>query len=351
MAFYGEEILAPAFSELASKDMPYTATLMLNLARSLGNVGGLSRMAMLKAVEAELKSERQFYLNIMLESKRQVTGSGNAGLLMDIVQVGLVIAATVSTGPAAIGLAAGASAVGSARNNEDILKAAFKASEAAEGKKAFQDASAATNTKELAGALTPSDWHKVNVVADQGLDGARLAASRVTALKKAVQDATHWYDWRQLNPPVGQGGWELHELKRKSTAWKHHGEGGTYAIEHDFSVATGIAYRDFLTELANTNQHQELLAEAEVDQQAFKAHRLTKYILNKACSIYNMSLINRESAYASLMYRRGGRTFGYDGLNALRKVQTATKVLSDETANLDDFATVEAAVKQRLGLA
>lgn len=356
--------LEVAANELKINKLPHTAAAMSHLVTltemvmairsDLDHTSSLSRMAMMKAVEAELKSERLSYVDVLLKAKRKVTGSGTAGFVMDMAHAALVIASVVASGGASLGLAVSATVVKGARNNANVVDTAFNASSMAEGKKGNIDMGNARNVADVKSAATTSDHAKANTGVRAGIDAAWLASNRIKSFKEEMEQLKKWYDYTKKSPPVGTGDYALTQVKRKTTAWMHHGEGGTFAIEHDFCVALGKAYVAFLRDLAanGDNASKALLARAEEEQSLAGPHVITKHILWRACRIYQEALTNRSAAYAGLMTHRGDRSLmpGYSGTKALDGVSIAARILSRETESLKDFSEIRGTVEQQLNL-
>lgn len=317
------DVIEHAIRELEASNLHSAAEALVVLWNSGRETARLGRMAMLKACEAELKSELRAYVDPVLYAKRKVTGSGTAGAIMTVAQIGVTIAAACCSGGAALGLGLAAGVLGKARTNENVLSSALELSGSAQS--SMKDDGLASEDQLARHSLG-------NEVAGQSVALGELASSRFAAMQEKVDSAKHWYDYKKLTPPCGSGAFELAELKRKSTAWKHHGAGGTFAIEHDFAVATGLAYGSFLKEL-RSGKHADLLRESEAHQVAhgLEAHLITRYILNRACGVYARSLRANEAAYATLMNRRGSRTFGYSGGKALNAVTQAVLTVEQLT--------------------
>ncbi len=385
--------LLEAASECVSKDMPFTATAITHLTlltetvnamnanfsqtvnamnvkhtglsetviatnktlydmnETLSHTSRLSRMAMLKAIEAELKSERLAYLDVLLRAKRKHTGSGTAGFVMDMAHASLLIASVVASGGAGLGLAVGASVVKGARNNANMMDTALNASSIAEGKISNISMTNARDLADIKGAATTSEHDKVNTGIRAGADASWLALNRINGFKEEVKGWKHGYDFLKLSPPIGGAPYQLTELKRKNTAYKHHGEGGTFAIEHDFCIAIGMAYFDFLSKLATGGDKMDLLlTDAEQQQNLAGPHLITKHILSDACNIYSVAL-KSNAAYKVLMTNRGDpRIYGYSGSDALAAVTTAASVLRTHTKDGLDFKDVQVRVERELNL-
>ena len=216
-----------ACSELMTHGLTHTAQYILELAPLIESASRLGRMALLKSVETELLSARSHYLDLLLYAKRKLTGTGKAALAMELTHYGLVIAGTIATGPAAIGIVAAAAVTKGAATNQNVISTALEASAAAEAKKANQDINAggaANSAAAVASGASTSDHTHWNNRVSAGISGAQLAASRLEAFRQQWQRLKHWYEYRVMTPPTGEGDWKLSELKRKHTAWLAHGE-------------------------------------------------------------------------------------------------------------------------------
>ena len=320
------DVIETAIRELESHRMHSTAEALMVLWNSGRDSARLGRMAMLKACETELKTELRSYVDPILYAKRKVTGSGTAEAVMTVLQIGATIAAACCSGGASLGLTLAAGVIGAAKSNANPLSTALELSGTAQ--KTMKEDELVSEDR--------SDRHELaNSITEQGIALGELASSRFAAMASKFEEAKHWYDYKKLTPPCGSNGYELSELKRKSTAWKHHGAGGTFAIEHDFSVATGFAYGKFLMELRE-GSHADLLRRSEEHQVQFglQAHLVTRHVLHSACLIYSTALKSREAAYAALMDKRGSRWSGYSGSTALNTVTKAVDRIAELTVDL-----------------
>ena len=336
--------------EYSNEELTATKETLDRMDKTLSHTSRLSRMAMLKAVEAELKSERLAYLDVLLRAKRKHTGSGTAGFVMDMAHASLLIASVVASGGAGLGLAVGASVVKGARNNANVMDAALTASSIAEGKKSNIDMRNAQNLGDVKSAATTSDHAKLDTAVRAEVDAGWLVANRIKGFKEDMERLQNWYDFKKQSPSIGIGSYQLTEVKRKTTAWIHHGEGGTFAIEHDFCIALGLAYVEFLRELERGGL-EKLLEDAEQQQSLAGPHLITKHILSQACDLYSKALDNKNAAYAGLMQNRGDpRFYGYSGGEALSAVTEAASVLERETSNGQDLSEVQGKVERELNL-
>jgi hypothetical protein len=320
-------LINKAISELKKNKLTETGKALEALWAHTTRADILGRMSMLKSIEIELQNEMRSYVDILLYAKRRITGSGNAQAAMTVVQIGLCIAAAACGGGIGLGLGLGASTIGQAKDSANPITGALALSQSAHAT--------------MKGDKLGSEDHRGNLdlgnsVTEQGINLGQLAAERFAFMQKRINACKRKYDYKKLSPACGKGPYTLAELKRKSTAWKHHGVGGTFAIEHDFAVAIGLEYSSFLKKLSK-GEYSKLLKRSEELQMEnpMEPHLITRFIIKNACERYAKALQGNVAAYADLMNQRGKKIVGYNGSDLKWLIVQAALILEQETSKKD----------------
>jgi len=322
-----DAIILKAVKELNAKNLPEAGAAIKLLWSKLEESNRMARMAMLKSVESEIHSEIRGFNNLLLYAKRRVTGSGKAKDLMTVAQIGLCIAAACCTGGASAGLTIAGASIAKARDNANPLSGALDVSKIGYTAHKLQKAKSDTDL---------STHNRGNKVASESYKLGALAQERFKIMSQRHKKYKERYDVKKIS--IGKDSYALTEIKRKSTAWKHHGAGGTFAIEHDFAVSVGLAYGEFLGELkSKPNKHIPLIEASEIMQQKqpWAAHLLTRYILHRGCAMYYAK--RSKCSYRALMKDKGHHKVGYNGFDAYSIVKATVINLKKQTIiNVDN---------------